>query len=176
MKYRTRLAVAVTLAALSNASMARAAEPTVEELQTGMNFIATEVYSAEDDAKVIKAFEGLRVADTVDGMDAVGLFGRGLMDPEIRPVWTDTKEYSHRVIGIAVTARFVPTQDPAPGIMSEADYDAWAAKWYSEKSKEHFGPLIRPGTVVVLEDAPNADVGSIGSANIMGWKQRGPWA
>jgi regulator of RNase E activity RraA len=57
--------------------------------------------------------------------------------------------------------------------MSEAEYDAWAGKWYNEKSKEHFVPLLRKGSVIVLEDAPNADVGSIGSANIMGWKSKG---
>lgn len=150
-----------------------AADPDPEALRKGMNFIETKVYTAEEDAEILKAFEGLRVADVTDGLDAVGLFGRGMMDHEIRPVWTDTKDYSHRIIGIAVTARWVPTQEPAPGIMSEADYDAWAGKWYNEKSKEHFVPLLRPGSVIVLEDAVNADVGSIGSANIMGWKAKG---
>lgn len=173
MKYPTSISALVTLTVLLSVISAHAAEPGVEELRTGKNFIPTQVYSAEDDAKVLAAFAGLRVADTVDGMDAAGLFGRGLMDPEIRPVWTDVKDYSHRIIGIAVTARFVPTQDPAPGLMAEADYDSWAGKWYNEKSKEHFVPLLREGSVIVLEDAINADVGSIGSANIMGWKSKG---
>mgnify|MGYP001586764372 CR=1 FL=1 len=53
----------------------------------GRNFIATRVFSAEDDARVLKAFEGLRVADVTDGMDFVGLKNIGLMDPEIRPLW-----------------------------------------------------------------------------------------
>jgi 4-hydroxy-4-methyl-2-oxoglutarate aldolase len=173
MKNPTKITCAIALIALTTSSSIRAAEPSVEELRTGKNFIPTQVYSAEEDAGILKAFEGLRVADVVDGLDAAGLFGRGLMDREIRPVWTDTKDYSHRIIGIAVTARFVPTQEPAPGKMSEAEYDAWAGKWYNEKSKEHFVPLLRPGSVIVLEDAPNADVGSIGSANIMGWKAKG---
>lgn len=34
-------------------------------------------------------------------------------------------------------------------------------------------PLIRQGTALVIEDAASADVGSIGSNNIMGWKVRG---
>jgi regulator of RNase E activity RraA len=173
MNPKKHLVVLATLTAFLSVSSLRAADPTIEELQTGKNFIPTQVYTAEDDAKILAAFEGLRVADVVDGLDSVGLFGRGLMDPEIRPVWTDTKDYSHRIIGIAVTARFVPTQEPAPGSMSEAEYDAWAGKWYNEKSKEHFVPLLRKGSVIVLEDAPNADVGSIGSANIMGWKSKG---
>jgi regulator of RNase E activity RraA len=33
--------------------------------------------------------------------------------------------------------------------------------------------LSRPGTAIVIDEAPNADVGSIGSNNIMGWKVRG---
>jgi regulator of RNase E activity RraA len=173
MKKPHRLAGAALSAAIVFTAWSNAAEPDPEALRAGMNFMPTQVYSAEDDAKILKAFEGLRVADVTDGLDAVGLFGRGMMDHEIRPVWTDTKDYSHRIIGIAVTARFVPTQEPAPGIMNEADYDAWAGKWYNEKSKEHFVPLLREGSVVVLEDAPNADVGSIGSANIMGWKTKG---
>lgn len=150
-----------------------AADSGAESLRAGKNFIETQVYSLEDDQKILKAFEGLRVADVTDGLDAVGLFGRGMMDPEIRPVYRDTVDYSHRFIGIAVTARWVPTQQPAPGLMPEADYDAWAGKWYNERSPEPFMDLIRPGTAVILEDAPNADVGSIGSANIMGWKSKG---
>jgi regulator of RNase E activity RraA len=155
------------------ASTVNAAEPATRSLATGKNFIATRTYSPEEDAEILKAFEGLRVADVTDGLDAVGLFGRGMMDPEIRPVYRDTVDYSHRFIGIAVTARYVPTQRPAPGLMAEADYDAWAGKWYNERSSEPFMELIRPGTALVLEDAPNADVGSIGSANIMMWKARG---
>ncbi|MFB0525701.1 MAG: RraA family protein, partial [Phycisphaerae bacterium] len=36
-----------------------------------------------------------------------------------------------------------------------------------------FSPLIRNGTALVFDDAPDADVGSIGSNNIMGWRVRG---
>jgi 4-hydroxy-4-methyl-2-oxoglutarate aldolase len=167
------LLACAALALFPSTSSLAADEIPVSTLEKGHNFISTTTYSAEDDQKILAAFEGLRVADVTDGLDAVGLFGRGMMDPEIRPVWQDFKDYAHRIIGIAVTARFVPTQEPAPGLMSEADYDAWAGKWYNERSKEHFVPLLRKGSVIVLEDAPNADVGSIGSANIMGWKAKG---
>lgn len=144
-----------------------------DDLRAGKTFITTPVYSAEDDLAVLKAFEGLRVADVTDGLDAVGLFGRGMMDHGIKPVWRDFKEFKHRFIGIAVTARYVPTQRPAPGLMPEAEYDAWAGKWYNELSSEPFTKLLRPGSALVLEDAPDGDVGSIGSANIMIWKQAG---
>ena len=33
--------------------------------------------------------------------------------------------------------------------------------------------MLRPGTAIVIDEAPNADVGTIGSNNIMGWKLKG---
>ena len=146
---------------------------TVASLRAGTNFIATRVHSPEEDDKLLKAFEGLRVADVSDGMDAIGLHNTGLMDPEVRPLWRDTKDYAHRFIGIAVTARYVPTQEPTAGNRSVGDYDRWAGQWYRVRSSEPFVPLLRPGSALVIEDTAEADVGSIGSNNIMSWKVRG---
>ena len=154
-------------------SAAAEAPANVATLRAGTNFIGTRVYSAEEDDKLLKAFEGLRVADVSDGMDAVGLHNTGLMDPEIRPLWRDTKEFTHRFIGIAITARYVPTQEPTAGNRSVEDYDRWAGQWYRARSSEPFVPLLRPGCALVIEDAAEADVGSIGSNNIMSWKLRG---
>jgi regulator of RNase E activity RraA len=53
------------------------------------------------------------------------------------------------------------------------EFDQWVGKWYSELSSEPFVPLIRKGTALVFDDAPDSDVGSIGSNNIIGWKLRG---
>jgi regulator of RNase E activity RraA len=154
---------------------ASAAQPALnaETLRAGAPLLKTRVFSAEEDDKVLKAFEGLRVADVCDGMDAVGLQNIGLMDPEIHPLWRDAQNYAHRFIGIAVTVRYVPTQLPPAGKRSVEEYDKWAGEWYSQKSPEPFQALLRPGSAVVIEDAPNADVGSIGSNNIMGWKVKG---
>jgi len=135
--------------------------------------MATEIYSLEDDQALLQAFEGLRVADVSDGMDLVGLHNTGLMDPEIHPLWKDTVEYKHRFIGIAVTVRYVPTQLPPAGRRTVADFDAWVDDWYSNKSSEPFQELLRPGTALVIEEAPQADVGSIGSNNIMSWVLKG---
>lgn len=158
---------------VSLVSAADAKRPPSDD-RAGRNFIATRVFSAEDDARVLKAFEGLRVADVTDGMDFVGLKNIGLMDPEIHPLWRDTKTYKHRFIGIAVTVRYVPTQRAAPPAgLSYEEFRARESKWYRELSPEPFGPLIRPGTAIVIDEAPNADVGSIGSNNIMSWKLRG---
>ena len=139
----------------------------------GTNFLQTTIYSVEDDQAILKAFEGLRVADVSDGMDAVGLHNTGLMNPEIHALWKDASNYTHKMIGIAVTVRYVPTQHGPAGKMKTEDYDKWAGAWYSQKSPEPFVPLLRPGSALVIEDAPEADVGSIGSNNIMLWKSKG---
>lgn len=169
---RSFLLIGAALAAAL--SLSAAEDPKVAEFRAGKNFIATRQFSLEDDQKILKAFEGLRVADVTDGMDFVGLQNVGLMDPEIHPLWKDAKEYKHRFIGIAVTVRYVPTQRPAAGGgRTYEDFRAWEGKWYNELSSEPFMPLIRPGTAIVIDEAPNADVGSIGSNNIMAWKLAG---
>jgi|GEM_PF-1460713 len=96
-----------------------------DELRAGKNYISTQVYSQQDDQKLLTLFDGLRVADVSDGMDAVGLQNTGLMNSDIRPLWKDTVKFTHRFIGIAVTARYVPTQHPPAGLMKTADYDKW---------------------------------------------------
>lgn len=144
------------------------------EYRAGKSFIPTRVYSQAEDDAILKAFEGLRVADVTDGMDFVGLKNVGLMDPEIHPLWKDAREFKHRFIGIAVTVRYVPTQrPPAPAGLSYEAFRAWEGKWYNELSPEPFMDIIRPGTAIIIDEAPDADVGSIGSNNIMAWKLKG---
>jgi regulator of RNase E activity RraA len=147
--------------------------PSINELRAGKNFISTKVYSAQDDVQILKIFEGLRVADVSDGMDKVGLTNTGLMSPEIHALWKDTVHYKHRFIGIAVTVRYVPTNKPPAPRMETAPFDRWVGQWYNQLSSEPFVPLIRKGTALVIDDAPDSDVGSIGSNNIMGWTVRG---
>ena len=164
----------LTACAVGAFAQAAGADPKEAEYRAGKSFIETHVYSAEDDQKVLNAFAGLRVADVTDGMDFVGLQNIGLMDTEIHPLWTDPKNYTHRFIGIAVTVRYVPTQHSAAGGgRTYEDFRKWEGKWYDERSFEPFGPLIRPGTAIVIDEAPNADVGSIGSNNIMSFKLAG---
>jgi regulator of RNase E activity RraA len=170
------LMIAAALAAVSvsapGTAIAQAGQ--AAELRAGKSFIPTRTFTAEEDRRLLKAFEGLRVADVSDGMDFVGLPNVGLMDPEIHALWKDTARFTHRFIGIAVTARFVPTQRPhAGGGRSYEDFRAWEGKWYNELSSEPFQALLRPGSAIILDEAPDADVGSIGSANILGWKVAG---
>jgi 4-hydroxy-4-methyl-2-oxoglutarate aldolase len=165
--------ISLVLSLSSPASAQTAKAPEADALRAGRNFIATPVYSEAADKAVLELFKGLRVADIVDGLDAVGLVDTGTMDPEIHALWRDTANFTHRFAGIAVTARYVPTQRPTAGVLSFEAYDAWSADWYDKISPESFAPLIRPGTALVIEDAPAADVGSIGSYNILEWQSLG---
>jgi hypothetical protein len=44
----------------------KAEDPKTAEMRAGKNFIPTKVYTAEQDQKMLKLFEGLRVADVID--------------------------------------------------------------------------------------------------------------
>lgn len=176
---RTPLLIGFAFACLSIAGNvfaqtpgARSTDPAAE-LRAGKGFIATEAYSLEDDKKILALFDGLRVADVSDGMDKAGLHSTGLMSADIHPLWKDTTNFSHRFIGIAVTARYVPTQLPPAGKMAPQDFDKWEGQWYSRISSEPFVALLREGSALVIEEAGEQDVGSIGSNNILTWKSRG---
>jgi len=160
--------LALPALALAQAPAAGGADP-----RAGKGFIATPVFSAAEDQALLALYAGLRVADVTDGMDAVGLPNVGLMDPEVHALWKDTKDYTHRFIGIAVTARYVPTQRAWAGKKPEKEYDDWSGDWYDKLSPEPFQDLLRPGSALVIDDAERADVGSIGSNNIMAWKAHG---
>ncbi|MBP1619796.1 MAG: hypothetical protein H6Q02_563 [Acidobacteria bacterium] len=166
------LGLAVLVAAPVAGQVGAPADPAAA-MRAGTNLMATPVYSEEQDRKLLALFEGLRVADVADGMDAVGLQNVGLMDPGIRPLWKDTATYRHRFIGIAITARYVPTNRPPAGKRTFENYDEWSGEWYDKLSPEPFETLIRPGSALVIDDAERADVGSIGSYNILAWKSRG---
>ncbi|MGQ9619712.1 MAG: RraA family protein [Bacteroidales bacterium] len=143
-----------------------------ETLERGFNFIETKVYSAEEDAKILELFKNLRVADVSDGLDMVGLPGTGLVDPAIHASWSDPKDFSHVFRGIAVTVRYVPTQKPdrpEPG----QDFSKWESNAYGTATTEAFTALIRPGSVVVIDDVEEKDIGSIGSNNILNWYRLG---
>jgi len=169
------LAVTVIWIATVSAPVAaqQSPRPAAEDLRAGRNFIETKIYGEEDDLRTLRLFDGLRVSDVSDGMDKVGLTNVGLMSPEIHASWKDTTHYRHRFVGIAVTARYVPTNKPPAPPMETAAFDKWVGETYNKVTPEPFMPLIRKGAALVFDDAPDSDVGTIGSNNIMGWKLRG---
>lgn len=157
------------------AGITAADEPSTStnSLRSGKSFLETPVHGHEQDKEILRRFEGLRVADVSDGMDKAGLRRVGRVSAQIGPLWRDTKHFTHRFIGVAVTARYVPTNRPTPGPMEEEEHQEWVGRAYHERTSEPFVPLIREGTALVIEDAPAADVGSIGSNNILAWMSRG---
>lgn len=121
--------------------------------------------------ELIEAYRGLRVTDVCDGMDYVGLLNRGLMDRDIRPLYRDLENFTHRISGPALTARYVPTNREVPN-MSPEEFHKYVGDWYRNISPESYRDIIRKGDVLVL-DAAGQDVGFIGSSNCLKWMNRG---
>ncbi len=73
-------------------------------------YIPYQDYAQEDNGRILRLFQDLRVSDVSDGMDVIGLADVGIVTPDIKPLWRDTENFTHRIVGIAVTARYVPTK------------------------------------------------------------------
>ena len=154
--------------------LAFAAPALAQTATTGeQGLIPVRAYSQAEDEAVLKAYEGLRVADVTDGLDVVGLQDVGLVDPAIHALWKDTEAFRHRFCGIAVTVRYVPTNRRAAKSATPDEFHKWEGDWYNQLSSEPFVPLLRHGSVVVIDGTADGDTGSIGSNNILVWKLKG---
>jgi len=143
-----------------------------EEMLSGISFIETTWYTEAEDQELLKLYQDLRVADVSDGLDMAGFPDQGLVDPEIHPSWVNYESLSHIIRGIALTARYVPTQKsnrPDPG----EDFVTWEGHFYGTYSSEAFVPLIHKGVIIVIDDVEEKDIGSIGSNNVLIWKDKG---
>jgi len=118
---------------------------------------------------ILKLYQGLRVTDVCDGMDAVGLQDLGTMDQEIRPLWRDTEGFKHRIYGFAHTVRFVPTTRRAPVFATVEEHLRWKGEWYGQLANGPAVSEIRLGDVVVIDAAGVRDCGFIGSHNALTW-------
>lgn len=125
------------------------------------------------DEEILKLYKGLRVADVSDGMDFVGLFDVGLMDQKIVPLWKDVDDMGHMFVGIAITARYVPTNRVVKMPMSLKEFQEWEGDWYTNISNEPYAQLIKDGSVIVLDVQGDGDSGSVGSFNSLDWYKRG---
>jgi regulator of RNase E activity RraA len=163
---------ALSLALIASRAGSGATTEGPADAATGKNFLASRTYSLDEDRALLKAFGGLRVADVSDGMDAVGLQDVGLMEPRIAPLWRDLDSFAHRICGVAITARYVPTNRRASRVSPE-EFKKFEGRWYREVSPEPFVELLREGSVVIIEGHEDGDTGTIGSNNIMLWKTRG---
>jgi len=157
---------------LSAAASMFAQQADVSELAKGVNFLKTDWYSEEEDLKLLELYDGLRVADVSDGMDMAGLPGTGLIDPAIHPSWVNYNTLSHIFRGIALTVRYVPTQGSDRPDHAE-NFSDWEGRMYNDYSSEAFVPLIHKGVAIMIDDVEEKDIGSIGSNNILFWKDHG---
>lgn len=148
--------------------VASAAVPQTLENGKVKLFIPYQDYSLEDNRRVIALFDGLRVADVSDGMDVVGLADIGTVNQEIRPLWRDTDNFTHRITGVAVTARYVPTNRREPKMNPNS-----ISRWYRDITPEAFQDVLFPGSVLVLDAAEDGESRTIGSSNIRSWQKRG---
>jgi regulator of RNase E activity RraA len=160
------LAAAVLPGALSAETTQQPAEKTIPGKVR--LFIPYKDYPAEDNQRILDLYKYLRVADVSDGMDVVGLQDVGLVDPEIHALWKDTETFSHRVVGIAVTARYVPTNKREPKMD-----DTIIGRWYSTLTTEAFMDVLTPGSMLVIDAMEDGETRSIGSSNIRTWQKRG---
>lgn len=125
------------------------------------------------DEQLMKLYKDLRVADVSDGMDMIGLHDQGLMDPSIEALWKDIDNFKHQIRGIALTVRYVPTQQKFPTDLSQAEYEDWRDRWYTYDSGEHFIDSIKQGSVIVIDNQGDGDTGTAGSNNTMIWTKKG---
>ncbi len=163
---KAALSILVSLAASSAAAAQQPRETSIPEKVR--LFIPYKDYSAEDNKRILEMYSYLRVADISDGMDVVGLQDVGLVDPEIHALWKDTEKFTHRVIGIAVTARYVPTNKREPKLD-----DKTIGRWYSTLTSEAFMDVLAPGSILVIDATDDGESRSIGSTNILSWRKRG---
>ena len=162
------LLFAIAMAALS-ASSTRAQQPAETTIPDKVRlFIPYTEYSQADNTRVLEMYKWLRVADVSDGMDVVGLQDVGTVNPEIHALWKDTEKFTHRTVGIAVTARYVPTNRREPKMD-----DKTISRWYSTITSEAFTTVLQPGSMLVIDAAEDGESRSIGSTNILSWKKLG---
>ena len=112
------------------------------------------------------------MADISDGMDMVGLKDVGLLATDITALWKDIDSFKHLLCGIAMTVRYVPTNRSTTPANAK-DYKNWRDQWYTHISGEPFIDSIKPGNVIVIDNAGDKDAGSVGSNNSMIWKAKG---
>ncbi len=167
---------AILILASSVTALAQKGVPqlTDDQLSSGTELYQYQNYSTADPVPLVRKYEGLRVTDVLDAMQAIGLQDIGLMDKTIRPLWRDTTEgFAHRIYGVAVTYQYLPTNKPQAGKMSYEEFRKWHDRWYQSYAPELFSRVLRPGTIVVIDAQGIENTGFIGSNNALSWKSRG---
>jgi 4-hydroxy-4-methyl-2-oxoglutarate aldolase len=172
MRRKNRFSLALVIAAVAVSAFAwttRAQQPAETTIPSKVQlFIPYKDYTPEDNKKILDMYKWLRVADVSDGMDVVGLKDIGLVNPEIHALWKDTQNMTHRIYGIAVTARYMPTN------RREAKMDSkLIGQYYRTVTSEAFMKALFPGSILVIDAMEDGESRSAGSTNIRDWQKAG---
>lgn len=126
--------------------------------------------SQEKRTELLDRCAGIRVTDWRDALDAIGLFDRGLMRPEIQPLWHDVDTLDHCVVGWAFTLRYVPTGRTIKA-QSVEDFHRQEGQWYGQQP--NWAAQLEEGDLIVIDGAGTPTTGYVGSMNSLTWLRRG---
>ncbi len=143
----------------------------------GVKILKNKSFDNSDKARqeILDLYKDLRVTDVLDGMDLIGLQDIGLMDNDIRPLWRDPINLNHKVVGFALTVRYVPS-DTRSGVNSFKtieDAKGWKNKQYGRAGDAGWVKTARPGDVIVMDVNDVFECGNIGSNNSLDWALSG---
>jgi len=148
--------------------------PDNDVLEKGTILLDYPSEAIEDPQKLIEKYEGLRVTDVLDALQAVGLQDLTLMDKTIRPLWRDYNvRLGHRFYGVAVTYQYLPTNQLPAGKLPYDQFRQWHGHWYGEDAPELFSNILKPGHVVVIDAHDIENTGFVGSNNALSWMSKG---
>lgn len=123
----------------------------------------TPIYDRADPNNLASLYQHLRVVDVVDAMDGIGYFNIGLMDREVRPLWSGMKFW-----GEAVTMRCVPSNKPMWKLESTEDIVNAHGIWFAKNPPARLPEDLKPGHVIVMDAGGGPEVGFWGSENSLG--------
>ena len=143
----------------------------------GIQLLQNKSFDDSDKARseILELYKDLRVTDVCDGMDLIGLQDIGLMNNEIRPLWRDEEDFTHRFVGFAITVRYVPSdvragQNSFPDIQG---FKKFKSEQYGRASDRYWMQSAKPGDALVMDVNGVFECGNIGSNNSLGWSTKG---
>jgi 4-hydroxy-4-methyl-2-oxoglutarate aldolase len=123
----------------------------------------TPLFQKADPDNLASLFQHMRVVDVVDALDGIGYFNIGLMDPQVRPLWSGMKFW-----GEAATIRCVPSNKPMWKLETTEDIVAAHGRWFDKTPHARLPEDLKPGHVIVMDAGGGPEVGYWGSENAMG--------
>ena len=168
----------ILLILISSTHISEARKSSRRNLTTpkGVRLLQNKSFDDSEQARkeILDLYNNLRLTDVLDGMDLIGLQDIGLMNKNIRPLWRDVENFSHRVVGFAITVRHVPTdvrvgQNSFPNL---AGFKKFKSQQYG-RAPDAWLAATKPGDIVVIDAGGINECGFIGSNNSLGWAEKG---